>query len=160
MKVKELMTTDIKCCPDYCTLNTAAQIMWDHDIGCVPVVDHTGRVIGMLTDRDVCMGAFLQGTPLTGATVTSAMSKRVFSCSGDDDIGAAERLMKEKQVHRLPVIDSDGRPVGLISLNDIAREGAREAAARSARQVSDADIVQTLATVCAPRHRIIPAQAA
>ncbi len=79
MKVKDLMTTDVKSCRDYSTLSTAAQMMWEHDIGCVAIVDHENRVIGMLTDRDVCMSAYIQGAPLTGASVTSAMSKQVFS---------------------------------------------------------------------------------
>lgn len=81
MKAKDLMTTDVKCCAEYNTLNTAAQMMWEHDIGCVPVVDKEGRAIGVLTDRDICMGAYIQGVLLTGALVTSAMSKEVFSCA-------------------------------------------------------------------------------
>lgn len=160
MKAKDLMTTDVKCCAEYNTLSTAAEMMWENDIGCVPVVDKQGRAIGMLTDRDICMGAFFQGVPLTGAQVTSAMSKEVFSCTPEDDIAAAENLMKEKQIHRLLVRDAGGHPVGVISLNDIAREGAREAEMRTARQVSDAEITGLLASVCAPRHRIIQAQAA
>ena len=160
MKVKDLMTKDVKCCADYDTLNTAAQMMWEHDIGCVPVVDKEGRAIGMLTDRDICMGVYIQGIPLTAALVTSTMSKEVFSCMPEDDIAAAEKLMKEKQIHRLPVVDAKGHPVGVISLNDIALEAAREAEMRKVRQVSDTEIAQVLASVCAPRRRVIQAQAA
>jgi len=105
MKVKDLMTTDAKCCAEHNSLNTAAQIMWEQDIGCVPVIDKDGRAIGMLTDRDVCMSAYLQGVPLTGASVTGAMSKEIFSCAPETDMAAAEELMKEKQIHRLLVID-------------------------------------------------------
>ncbi len=160
MKAKDLMTTDVKCCAEYNTLNTAAQMMWENDIGCAPVVDKEGRAIGMLTDRDICMGAYIQGVPLTAALVTSVMSKEVFSCTPEDDISAAEKLMKEKQIHRLLVLDAKGHPVGVISLHDIAREGARETEMRMARQVSDAEITGLVAAVCAPRHRIIQAQAA
>ena len=160
MKVKELMTSEVKCCADYNTLNTAAQAMWEHDIGCVPVVDKEDRVIGMLTDRDICMSAYIQGVALTGALVTSAMSKEVFSCTPEDDIAAAEKLMKEKQIHRLLVLDAKGHPAGVISLNDIALEAAREAEMKKARQVSDTEIAQILASVCAPRHSVIQAQAA
>ena len=158
MKVKDLMSTEVKCCAEYNTLNTAAQMMWENDIGCVPVVDKEGRAIGVLTDRDICMGAYFQGAPLTGALVTSAMSKQVFSCAPDDDVAAAEKLMKQNQIHRLLALDAAGRPVGVISLNDIAREGAHEAEAKTARQVSDAEIAGLLASVCAPRHRIIQTQ--
>lgn len=160
MKVKDLMTADVMCCADYNTLNTAAQMMWENDIGCVPVVNHEGHVIGMLTDRDICMSAYTQGVPLTGATVTSAMSREIFSCAADDDIRAVEKLMREKQVHRLPVVDRKGRPVGLISLNDIARAAAKEVETKQARQVSDSEVAQVLASVCAPRHRVIQVRAA
>jgi len=160
MKVKDLMTTDVKCCAHYNTLNTAARTMWEYDIGCVPVVDRDGRAIGMLTDRDICMSAYIQGASLTGAVVTSAMSKEIFSCTAGDDIAVAENLMRKNQLHRLPVLDAEGHPVGLISLNDIAREGATEAEAKKARQVSDTEIAQVLASVCAPRHRIIEASIA
>jgi len=155
MKVKDLMTSDVKSCREYNTLRTAAQVMWDYDIGCVPIVDHENRVIGMLTDRDVCMSAYLQGVPLTAATVTSAMSKEVFSCPSDDDIASVERLMRERQVHRVPVVDAHGRLAGIISLNDIAREAARENETKKPREVSDTEITGTIASVCAPRHRII-----
>lgn len=160
MKVRDLMTTDVKTCAEYNTLNTAAQMMWDEDIGCVPVLDKNGGVIGMLTDRDICMSAYIQGATLTGALVTSAMSKRVFSCRPEDDVAVAEKLMREKQVHRLPVVDAQGRLAGLISLNDIAREAARESELKKPREISDAEITQVMASVCAPRHRIIEAQAA
>jgi len=159
VKVKDLMATDVKFCATHNTLNTAAQNMWDNDIGCVPVVDKDHRVVGMLTDRDVCMAAYIQGVPLTGSLVTSAMSKQVFSCASDDDIASAEKLMREKQVRRLAVIDAQGRLAGIISLNDIAREGEREAEMKKAREVSDAEIARVMASVCAPRHRIIEAAA-
>ena len=158
MKVRDLMTTDVKCCETYNTLNTAAQMMWDNDIGCVPIVEH-GRVIGMLTDRDICMAAYIQGVPLTGSLVTSAMSKQVFSCAPSDDIAAAEKLMREKQVRRLPAIDAQGHLAGIISLDDIAREGEQEAGMKKTREVSDAEIARVMASVCAPRHRIIQASA-
>ena len=159
MKVKDLMAIDVKTCAAFNTLNTAAQTMWDNDIGCVPVVDNDRRVIGMVTDRDVCMAAYIQGVPLTGSPVTSAMSKQVFSCAPDDDIGSAEKLMREKQVRRLAVVDAQGRLAGVISLNDIAREGDRETELKKTREVSDAEIARVMASVCAPRHRIIEAAA-
>jgi CBS-domain-containing membrane protein len=157
MKVKDLMTTDVKSCREYCTLNSAAQTMWENDIGCVPIVDHENRVIGMLTDRDVCMGAYIQGLSLTAASVTSAMSKQVFSCHPQDDLASVERLMREKQIHRVPVVDAEGRLAGIVSLNDIAREAAQESRAKKSREVSDAEVTGTMASVCAPRHRVITA---
>lgn len=159
MKVKDLMITDVKTCADYNTLNTAAQIMWDNDCGCVPVVDKEGRVVGMLTDRDISMAAYLQGVPLTGSTVMSAMSKEIVSCKPDDDLLTAELIMRQKKVRRLPVLDGDSRLAGIISINDIAREGQREFASKLPREVTDAEIARVMAGVCEPRHRIIAAAA-
>jgi CBS domain-containing protein len=159
MKVKELMTSEAKSCNVFTTLNGAAQIMWDNDCGFVPIADNEGRVIGVITDRDICMAAYLQGAALTGAPVTSAMSKQVFSCRPDDDVSTAEEIMREKQVRRLTVLDSQNRLVGIISLNDIAREGERELSGKVARQVTDTEITRLMAAVCAPRHRIVAAAA-
>jgi CBS domain-containing protein len=160
MKVSELMARDCKCCPEHSSLNTAAYMMWEHDVGCVPIVNQEQRIVGMLTDRDICMSAYLQGVLLKDASVTSAMSKEVFSCRPDDDIATAEKLMREKQVHRLPVVDLEGRLVGLISLTDIAHEAAEETEMKTPRQVPDAVITQLVASVRAPRHRAVQAQAA
>jgi CBS domain-containing protein len=159
MKVKDLMTSSPKSCSTFTTLNGAAQIMWDNDCGFVPVVDNEGRVAGVITDRDICMAAYLQGGALTGALVTSAMSKQVFCCRPDDDVSAAEEIMRDKQVRRLPVLDGQSRLVGIISLNDIAREGERELEGKAARQVTDAEITRLMAAVCAARHRIVAAAA-
>jgi CBS domain-containing protein len=159
MKARDLMTSNVNVCRECNTLNTAAQMMWDHDIGCVPIVDHENRVIGVLTERDVCMSAYLQGAPLTAVSVTSAMSKEMFLCHAEDDLASVERLMRDKQVHRVPVVDGQGRLAGIISLNDIALEAARESQTTRPREVSDADISRTVASVCAPRHRIVEATA-
>ena len=115
------------------------------------------RVVGMLSDRDVCISAYIQGAPLTGASVTSPMSKEVFSCRADDNLAPVERLMREKQIRRVPVVDPQGRLAGIVSLNDIAREAAQESQSKSPRQVNDAEITETIAAACAPRHRIIAA---
>jgi len=160
MKVKDLMASEVKCCGPLDTLNTAAQLMWDNDIGCVPVVDKDGHVIGMLTDRDICMAAYLQGVALRDSLATSAMSRQVFSCAPEDNVAVAEELMRGKQVRRLPVIDAQGHMAGIISLNDIAREVAREAGLTKAREVSDSEIAGVLASVCVPRLRLVAARAA
>src|SRR6185503_14599199 len=74
--------------PDH-TLADAAQLMWEKDIGCLPVVNEEGRAIGMITDRDICMAAFVQWVHLSESYVTSAMSRTICTCSPDDEIAAA-----------------------------------------------------------------------
>jgi CBS domain-containing protein len=157
MKVKDLMITDVKVCADYNSLNTAAEIMWDFDCGSVPVLDKGGHVIAMVTDRDVCMAAFFQGQPLSSIPVTTAMSKELYSCRPDDDLATAETLMREHSVRRLPVVDSNRRIVGILALNDLAREEERERTMRLTAQISAAEVTRVLAAVCTPRRVIAQA---
>jgi CBS domain-containing protein len=93
------------CSPDD-RLNRAAQVMWEIDCGAVPVTDTDGKILGMITDRDMCMAAYTRGQTLASMTVSSAMSKEAYSCTPEDSIGHAMRLMAQKQVRRIPVTDS------------------------------------------------------
>jgi CBS domain-containing protein len=148
VKVKDIMTTNVRKCFTSDSLATAAQLMWEHDCGCVPVLNEDARVVGMITDRDICMAAFFQGTPLSGIKVSTVMSRQLFDCTSDDDLSAAERIMREKKVRRLPVLNEGGRLVGLLSLSDIARDADEEYTRGAAnRYVSDAEVARLAAAV-------------
>jgi CBS domain-containing protein len=146
MKVENIMTRDVKLCRPEHSLNDAARLMWDHACGCVPVVDENDRVLGFLTDRDVCMAAYTRGLALSDMTVMSAMSRQVFCCRVDDTIDAAEAKMREHQVRRLPVLGFEGRIVGIVALSDIAGEAERRKGHRSKDLGADA-IRSTLVAV-------------
>ena len=90
MNVEQLMTRNVKVCTAEETLETAAHRMWEHDIGCLPVRSGDGRVIGMLTDRDICMAAHTERKTLSEIPVASAMSLEVISCTEDQTIVQAE----------------------------------------------------------------------
>jgi CBS domain-containing protein len=146
MHVKEIMQRPVVACPIDAALNDVARLMWEHDLGSIPIVDADGRLSGIVTDRDVCMAAYTQGRPLSEIPVSSAMSSNVLCCHIDDVVETAEQLMREGQVRRLPVIDNDGRPIGVLAVNDLARLAA------SARRTGiDRDLIQTLAAICTPR---------
>jgi CBS-domain-containing membrane protein len=149
MKISELMTTDVQSCHCGALANRAAQLMWEHDVGCVPVVDANGRVVGIVTDRDLCMAAYTQGRPLEEILVGSAMSRVVHSVHPDDHVESAAQRMSEQRVRRLPVLDDQSRLVGLLSLNDLAMRGYRRAT-RGHRLESEI-VADTLAAVCEPR---------
>lgn len=103
------------------SLNRAAQIMWELDCGCVPVVDASGKTAGVVTDRDICIAAYTQGRGLNDISVASVTANRpTISCSPQDEIEDAEALMKEHQIRRLPVTDPAGKLVGILSFSDLA----------------------------------------
>lgn len=121
LKVRDIMTRDVKACRPDDTLDDASRIMWDHDCGSVPVIDMDSKVVGIITDRDICMAAHHRGAPLGSIAVGEAMSDNVLTCNGLDTMDVAENMMQRRQVRRLPVIDYEGRLVGIVSLNDLAR---------------------------------------
>jgi len=125
MKVEQIMNREVKTCGPKDSLNKAAQIMWDQPCGAVPVVDDQDRLVGFLTDRDICMAAYTQGKALEELRVETAMARKVAFCSADDDLGSAAQLMRQNRTRRLPVVNRDGTLVGLLSLDDLACEAAR-----------------------------------
>jgi CBS domain-containing protein len=121
MKVQDLMTTEVGACRAFDGADRGAQIMWERDCGSVPVLDQEGAVVAMLTDRDLCMAAMTQGRALSEIRVSSAMSKSLWSCRPDDDLSQAEAVMRARKVRRLPVVDAEGKLLGILSLSDLAR---------------------------------------
>lgn len=157
MLVKQIMSQPVATCTPDSTLNQAAQLMWDFDCGVLPVVDGEGRAIAMLTDRDICMAALMQGKPLGEIPVRTAMSKELFSCEPEASLSEAEMILQERRIHRIPVLDSDRRPVGLLSLNDLARMALQQhpSAPGVMDGVSSSSVARTLAAVCSPRTRAV-----
>jgi CBS domain-containing protein len=127
--------------------------MWESDCGCVPIIDVGNHVVGMLTDRDICMAAYIQGRRLNEMPVASAMSPQVFSCTPDDTVAAAEEVLRARQVRRLPVVDQSGVLVGILSMNDVAREADRERRQKGKRQITTDEVGMTLGAVCQHRAR-------
>lgn len=147
MNVEKIMTRKVAACRPTDTLENAARIMWENDCGCVPVVNDE-KVVGMITDRDICMSAWTQDARLSELHVSRACSERVYTCGPHDSITAAEETMRTHQVRRLPVVDQNRRLVGILSLNDISRSTAKGAA----QPVAPHEIAETLAQVGRPRQ--------
>ncbi|HEX2879508.1 MAG TPA: CBS domain-containing protein [Polyangiaceae bacterium] len=150
MNVVKLMSIDPACHQAHETLADAARDMWDCDCGCIPVVDNEQRVIGMITDRDICMAALFKGRPIQEISIGDVMSRVAITCRSDDTIQEAERIMREARVRRLPVTDETDRLIGVISLNDIALEAESERSSRTP-QVTLNDVALTLSAVCHQR---------
>ena len=144
MKVHQLMTGPASTCTSRDSLERAAQLLWENDCGLLPVVDDAGRVTAVITDRDICMGAYTRGKRLAEMKVADSMSRNVVTCRRDDDVAVAVQRMVEHAVRRLPVVDEKNRIQGVLSLGDLARAGARD------KDVSRA-AVRVLTAVTQPR---------
>jgi len=151
MKISQIMKTDVEVCSLDDNLAAAASRMWDRDLGCLPVLDRDGQVVGVITDRDICMAAYTRGQRLQDIPVLVAMAKDVLSCPPDATLVEAEDIMRSGQVRRLPVIDSDGCLVGIVSLNDLALLAQHEIG-RKTRDLSAQEITATLAAISTPRE--------
>jgi CBS domain-containing protein len=146
MKIQDVMTRDVSACSSDDMLSRAAQLMWERDCGCVPVIDHSGVVCGMVTDRDICMAAHTQGLPLHQIAVRSAMSPHVHACRPEATIEEAQTLMRRNKVRRAPVVDSD-HLVGIVSLSDLV---VRAPHARKPPGLRPEVLIQTLEIISAP----------
>ena len=147
MKIDEIMSRPAVTCFASDTADRAAQLMWEHDCGAVLVTADAGHIVGVVTDRDICMAAYTQGAPLSGIRVEDAMARHVHFCREGDTLEECERLMAEKQVRRVPIVDDRNRPVGVVSQNDIARHAA------SSRKPDGSDhLARMLAAIGQPRR--------
>ncbi|HEY7480624.1 MAG TPA: CBS domain-containing protein [Gemmatimonadales bacterium] len=120
MKAQDLMTTEPACCAPSSTVREAAQLMREHDCGCIPVVEgKSKRLVGMVTDRDVACRCVAEGkSPDT--PVREIMTTNPQSSHPEDDIAAVEQIMIEAKVRRVPVVDDGGRCIGMIAQADLA----------------------------------------
>ena len=146
MKVKDIMTREVHTCRPDSNLSMVAMQMWDGDFGVLPV-ENAGRIVGMITDRDICMAAATKHRDPAAIQVEEVISGQVHSCAPEADIREALKTMRRNKVRRLPVIDA-GKLVGVLSLNDIAMKAQSDGKA----ELSAQDVENTLKGIC--EHRI------
>jgi len=119
--IKEVMTRDVRACEPNATAADAAKVMAQEDVGPVPIVED-GRLVGIVTDRDVVVRVVAEGRDPNATTVKEIASTDLVTVSPDDDLDEALHLLAERQVRRLPVVEGD-RLVGIVAQADIARLG-------------------------------------
>jgi CBS domain-containing protein len=149
IRVGAVMTDAVQVCSPDDLLHHSAQIMWDADCGSVPVVDASGRVCGIITDRDICMAAYTKGLPLNAIRVAEVMSRGVYSCSPEDTLERVIGIMAEAEVRRLPVVAEDGQLRGIVSLADIAH-----GAALLGQHEAEAIVFRLLGALSKPRSSV------
>lgn len=146
MKIQDLMTSDVQCCGPDTNLAAAAKMMWDSDCGALPVLNVEGHVMGMITDRDICMAAATKNKPASDITVWETISGKVYTCQPSDDVHTALDIMKREKVRRLPVVDEDGVLQGIVAMNDFVLLAA-DAKGAKAPAVSYEDVVRTMKAI-------------
>jgi len=150
MRIEDLMTHPVHTCFADETLEQAAHEMWDCDTGCLVVIDSYRRPIGMITDRDIAMAAYTQGALLRDLRVGRAMSTDVLTCYPGTTEHELEVKMQEAQVRRVPVIDTAGILVGIVTIADLAH-----AAQLSKTPLNELPAVAlTLAKITHPRGQL------
>lgn len=120
MLVKEVMTSKVQSVNSDLPLQDCARQMRDLNIGSLPV-SKNGRLIGMITDRDICCRAVAEGLDLKKTMAADIMSKDVTWCFDDQDCTEAAHLMEDKHIRRLAVLNHDKAPVGFLSVDDLVR---------------------------------------
>jgi CBS domain-containing protein len=120
MQVAEVMTRNVECTRPGNSLVDAARKMKKMDIGPLPVCGDDDRLVGILTDRDIVIRAVADGRDLNEVKVQDVMTPGIEFCQEDQPIEHAARLMQEKQIRRLVVLNKDKRLVGIVSLGDLA----------------------------------------
>ena len=144
MKAHDIMTAKPVCCTPADSVMDVALVMREHDCGCVPIVDpQTGVLVGVITDRDLAVRGLAAGRG-AHARVGELMSELPSCCSEEDDISVVERLMADRQVRRVPVVDAEGCCIGIISQADVARAALNNA------EVTEHDIATVVERVSRP----------
>lgn len=153
MKVREVMTVRPESCGPDANLSAAAMIMWRNDCGVVPVVGENQKVLGVITDRDICMAVATRHCPGEKVRARELMSGRLVSVGPEDDVEVALDLMRLEQVRRLPVVGPDDTLVGIVSMNDLILHTATEKGRRHGALTPEA-VLHTLKGIS--MHRAAP----
>lgn len=152
MHVDEIMNCDVECCGPETNLAAAATMMWDGDYGALPVVHADRQVIGMVTDRDIAMAAATKHRPISAITVRETITGKVYSSHQFDDVHRVLERMAREKIHRVPVVDEQGRLQGIVAMNDFIR-AAEEGVGTQVPVLSYEDVTRTLKAISA--HRML-----
>jgi CBS domain-containing protein len=145
MQVKNLMTREPRTCTRATNLAEAAALMLDADCGILPVVDDQGKLVGVVTDRDMYIALATRNMLASQLTVGDVARNEVFTCGPDDEVETALATMKQRHVRRLPVEGFGGTVAGIVSMNDILLAAGKKG-------VGNAEIVDTFQAICAHHH--------
>lgn len=119
-RVRDIMTSDPVCVRPEDSVIAAAQLMRSQHIGPIPVIDHQGRLVGIVTDRDLAIKVVAEGRSPGETKVTDVMSSQPYTRAPNDDVEQVIQTMEEHQVRRVPIVDEECCLVGIVSQADVA----------------------------------------
>jgi len=138
MKIRELMTPDPVCCTPEDSAQKVAKILRDQDIGSVPVVmDQSSRkLLGMITDRDLCCSIVAEGLDPANTKIDRRFSLNPVTCREGENINNCEQLMQEHQIRRIPIVDGEERSIGIVTQADLALKENAEKVSKTVAEIS------------------------
>ena len=139
MKVNECMCQDVCFVKPDCKVYDAARIMCENHIGCIPVCDDNKSVVGILTDRDIVLRTVACNKDSKNTPVSDIMTTNVCTCGCDQDVCDAENTMSKYQIRRIPVVDSNNKMVGILTMGDLAH---------NQKQLGSEKVCSTIENIC------------
>ena len=138
MKIRELMTPDPVCCTPEDSAQKVAKILRDQDIGSVLVVmDQSSRkLVGMITDRDLCCSIVAEGLDPASTKIDRLFSLNPVTCREGENINNCEQLMQEHQIRRIPIVDGEERCIGIVTQADLALKENAEKVSKTVAEIS------------------------
>ena len=146
MKVRDVMMDRPYYCQPDNNLGSATELMWNGNCGFLPVQSADGKVIGVITDRDICIALGTRNSLASDVGVGEVMSGKLYSCAPDDDIHMALQTMREAKIRRLPVIAPNGTLVGVLSMDDILFRAVPRSPGKEPELSSD-EVVRTFRSI-------------
>ena|SRR5438067_1346069 len=143
MKARDIMTSNPTCASVTDSAERVARVMQDTDCGSLPVVDGAGKIVGVVTDRDLAIRGIANGLGPDTA-VAKLMTLFPFSCAPDEDVQAVQKIMAERKVRRVPIVDESQHCVGIIAQADLARAATKRAS------VTDREVAVVVERISSP----------
>jgi len=150
MKVTDVMAKPPAFCSPQTNLAAAVEILWRQNCGILPIVDSKEKVVGLVTDRDICVALGTRNRLPSEITVSEVASGKVIACKPDDDLRGALATMAQAKVRRLPVIDGAGKLQGILSIDDVVLRAETGTVKRDS-ELSFEDIANTLKVLYTPQ---------
>lgn len=123
MNIESIMTKQPLCCSPAATVQDVARMMRENDVGAIPVISDlvSKKLVGIITDRDLCISAMADGKDPRNTTIADYFTKTVVTCAPEDTLEACEQKMKQHRIRRIPVVDKENSCIGIVVQADLAR---------------------------------------